>query len=114
MPCPSSAAHDVPCVLDIWSIFSDKLVKTFGLPDTSEYAEAHLLSLAMLDSHHVYQYAIKFSVLAVQTSWSDSAKCAAFRNGLPLHIKDLVPLNNLTFDLFDDLQSYALSADQCY
>ncbi|KAG8820640.1 hypothetical protein FRC19_008713, partial [Serendipita sp. 401] len=54
MPCPSSAAHDVPCVLDIWSIFSDKLVKTFGLPDTSEYAEAHLLSLAMLDSHHVY------------------------------------------------------------
>ncbi|KAG8809932.1 hypothetical protein FRC18_004325 [Serendipita sp. 400] len=77
-PRPSGAAHDAPCVLDTWSIFSDKLVETFGLPDASEHAETHLLSLAMLDSHHVHQYAIEFSA-------------------------DLISLNNLTFDSFDNL-----------
>jgi hypothetical protein len=73
-----------------WSAFVRTLRTHFGPLNPTSDAENDICNLKMSENHQIVRYNVKFSRLAAQTGWDNSALRHQYYSGLAERIKDII------------------------
>jgi Retrotransposon gag protein len=84
----SGTLSEPPEWLEDWDAFVDELQTNFGPYDGQADAEHELTNLRMRDNQRISDYIVRFTSLALDCPWGDSALKYRFYEGLPARIKD--------------------------
>ena len=74
--------------LDSWTLFTERLEKTFGDSNAVATAEFRLSTLRMSENEQVSEYITRFRTYSTDLAWDDSPLKFAFRRGLADRILD--------------------------
>lgn len=100
-----------PYLVKTWDEFEDSFVQMwFSKSDTHDAQNE--IKRCTQGKGTVVDYSVKFGLLAARTEYDDKALMSLFRDGLSLHIKNVIGGWDREYESYHDIRDAALKAEQ--